>query len=95
MRAVMALADRVLEETTPEVLSGHDVVFLALPAVVGRVPKAPCRVDEMSAYEAEDAVLGYYQPAAADGSRRSVTGAGRWWRTGRSTRRPRSASSRT
>src|SRR5690606_15640039 len=25
------LADRVLEETTPEVLSGHDVVFLALP----------------------------------------------------------------
>lgn len=26
-----ALADRVLEETTAEVLSGHDVVFLALP----------------------------------------------------------------
>ncbi|MFE7208603.1 N-acetyl-gamma-glutamyl-phosphate reductase [Streptomyces sp. NPDC001698] len=25
------LADRVLEETTPEVLAGHDVVFLALP----------------------------------------------------------------
>jgi N-acetyl-gamma-glutamyl-phosphate reductase len=25
------LADRVLEETTPETLSGHDVVFLALP----------------------------------------------------------------
>ncbi|MGH3509930.1 MAG: N-acetyl-gamma-glutamyl-phosphate reductase [Nocardioidaceae bacterium] len=26
-----ALADRILEPTTPEVLSGHDVVFLALP----------------------------------------------------------------
>jgi N-acetyl-gamma-glutamyl-phosphate reductase len=26
-----SLADRVLEETTPEVLAGHDVVFLALP----------------------------------------------------------------
>jgi len=25
------LADRVIEETTPEVLAGHDVVFLALP----------------------------------------------------------------
>ena len=32
------LADRVLEETTPETLAGHDVVFLALPhgAVRGR-----------------------------------------------------------
>ncbi|MGW3138714.1 N-acetyl-gamma-glutamyl-phosphate reductase [Streptomyces sp. NPDC001139] len=28
---LLPLADRVLEETTPEVLSGHDVVFLALP----------------------------------------------------------------
>ncbi|PPB49362.1 N-acetyl-gamma-glutamyl-phosphate reductase [Arthrobacter pityocampae] len=26
-----SLADRVLQETTPEVLTGHDVVFLALP----------------------------------------------------------------
>lgn len=26
-----SLADRVLEDTTPEVLAGHDVVFLALP----------------------------------------------------------------
>jgi uncharacterized protein (DUF885 family) len=44
----------------------------ALPAIVGKVPRAACRVDEMSAYEAEDAVLGYYQPAAADGSRPAV-----------------------
>jgi N-acetyl-gamma-glutamyl-phosphate reductase len=28
---LMPLADRVLGETTPEVLAGHDVVFLALP----------------------------------------------------------------
>jgi N-acetyl-gamma-glutamyl-phosphate reductase len=28
---LLPLADRVLEETTPAVLSGHDVVFLALP----------------------------------------------------------------
>ena len=26
-----SLADRVLQDTTPEVLAGHDVVFLALP----------------------------------------------------------------
>jgi uncharacterized protein (DUF885 family) len=36
------------------------------------VPRAPCRVDEMSAYEAKDAVLGYYQPPAADGSHPGV-----------------------
>ncbi|KQB86472.1 N-acetyl-gamma-glutamyl-phosphate reductase [Corynebacterium lowii] len=29
--AAPALTDRVVEETTPEVLSGHDVVFLCLP----------------------------------------------------------------
>jgi N-acetyl-gamma-glutamyl-phosphate reductase len=28
---LVPLADRVLEETTPETLAGHDVVFLALP----------------------------------------------------------------
>ncbi|MFF8596195.1 N-acetyl-gamma-glutamyl-phosphate reductase [Streptomyces sp. NPDC015220] len=28
---LLPLADRVLEETTPEALAGHDVVFLALP----------------------------------------------------------------
>jgi N-acetyl-gamma-glutamyl-phosphate reductase len=28
---LVPLADRVLEQTTPDVLSGHDVVFLALP----------------------------------------------------------------
>jgi uncharacterized protein (DUF885 family) len=57
--------------TAAEILaSGRDALeraTAALPAIVGRVPKAPCRVDEMSAYEAEDAVLGYYQPPAADG----------------------------
>ncbi|MEV6946363.1 N-acetyl-gamma-glutamyl-phosphate reductase [Streptomyces sp. NPDC051172] len=28
---LLPLADRILQETTPEVLAGHDVVFLALP----------------------------------------------------------------
>jgi uncharacterized protein (DUF885 family) len=62
--------------TAAEILaSGRDALeraTAALPAIVGRVPRAPCRVDEMSAYEAEDAVLGYYQPAAADGSHPGV-----------------------
>jgi uncharacterized protein (DUF885 family) len=62
--------------TAAEILaSGRDAMeraTAALPAIVGRVPRAPCRVDEMSAYEAEDAVLGYYQPAAADGSHPGV-----------------------
>jgi uncharacterized protein (DUF885 family) len=62
--------------TAAEILqSGRDALdraTAALPAIVGRVPAAPCRVDEMSAYEARDAVLGYYQPAAADGSRPGI-----------------------
>jgi uncharacterized protein (DUF885 family) len=62
--------------TAAEILaSGRDALeraTAALPAIVGRVPRAPCRVDEMSVYEAEDAVLGYYQPAAADGSHPGV-----------------------
>jgi len=69
--------DPALRFATPaEILaSGRDALeraTAALPAIVGRVPKAPCRVDEMSAYEAEDAVLGYYQPPAADGSHPGV-----------------------
>ena len=62
--------------TGAEILqSGRDALeraMAALPAVVGRAPAAACRVDEMSAYEAKDAVLGYYQPAAADGGRPAV-----------------------
>ncbi|HJW60441.1 MAG TPA: DUF885 domain-containing protein, partial [Actinomycetota bacterium] len=62
--------------TGAEILqSGRDALdraVAALPAIVGRVPRAGCRVDEMSAYEAKDAVLGYYQPPAADGSQPGV-----------------------
>ena len=62
--------------TGAEILqSGRDALdraVAALPAIVGRVPRAPCRVDEMSAYEAKDAVLGYYQPPAADGGQPGV-----------------------
>jgi uncharacterized protein (DUF885 family) len=55
--------------------SGRDALaraVAALPEIVGRIPRAPCMVDEMSPYEAKDAVLGYYQPPAADGSRPGV-----------------------
>ena len=55
--------------------SGRDALdraTAALPQLVGRIPKAPCVVAEMSPYEAEDAVLGYYQSPAADGSRPGV-----------------------
>jgi len=62
--------------TAAEILqSGRDALeraVAALPGVVHRVPRAPCVVDEMSAYEAKDAVLGYYQPPAADGSHPGV-----------------------
>jgi uncharacterized protein (DUF885 family) len=58
--------------TAAEILqSGRDALgraVAALPRVVTRAPQAPCAVGEMSAYEARDAVLGYYQPPAADGS---------------------------
>jgi uncharacterized protein (DUF885 family) len=55
--------------------SGRDALaraVAALPEIVGRIPRAPCVVDEMSPYEAKDAVLGYYQPPSADGSRPGV-----------------------
>ena len=41
----------------------------AVPDWFGRLPAAPCRIGEMSPFEAADAVLGYYQPPAADGRR--------------------------
>jgi uncharacterized protein (DUF885 family) len=55
--------------------SGRDALaraVAALPRVVGRIPEVPCVVDEMSPYEAKDAVLGYYQPPTADGGRPGV-----------------------
>ncbi len=44
------VADRVLEETTPEVLAGHDVVFLALPhghsaALAAQLPHSVVVID--------------------------------------------------
>ena len=55
--------------------SGRDALaraVAALPEIVGRIPRSRCVVDEMSPYEARDAVLGYYQPPSADGSRPGV-----------------------
>lgn len=47
---LVALADRLLEETTPENLAGHDVVFLALPhgrsaAIAERLPEDTVIID--------------------------------------------------
>lgn len=41
---LLPLADRVLADTTPETLAGHDVVFLALPH--GRSAELAARLDE-------------------------------------------------
>jgi uncharacterized protein (DUF885 family) len=69
--------DPALRFTSPEEIlrSGRDALaraVAALPQIVGRIPRTPCVVDEMSPYEAKDAVLGYYQPPTADGSRPGV-----------------------
>jgi len=69
--------DPALRFGSPEEIlqSGRDALaraVAALPEIVGRIPRSPCVVDEMSPYEAKDAVLGYYQPPAADGSRPGV-----------------------
>ena len=55
-----ALADRVLDDTTPETLSGHDVVFLALPhgrsaAIATRLGDATLVVDCGADFRLEDA----------------------------------------
>lgn len=56
------LADRVLEETTVEVLSGHDVVFLALPhgqsgAIAAALPESTVVIDCGADFRLEDAAL--------------------------------------
>ncbi len=47
---LLPLADRVLQETTPEVLAGHDVVFLGLPhgqsaAIARELPESTVIID--------------------------------------------------
>jgi N-acetyl-gamma-glutamyl-phosphate reductase len=56
---LVQLADRVVQETTPEVLAGHDVVFLALPhgasaAVAAQLPDARLIVDCGADFRLED-----------------------------------------
>jgi len=58
---LVQLADRVVQETTPEVLAGHDVVFLALPhgasaAVAAQLPDARLIVDCGADFRLEDPV---------------------------------------
>jgi len=56
---LVQLADRVVQETTPEVLAGHDVVFLALPhgasaAVAAQLPDAKLIIDCGADFRLED-----------------------------------------
>ena len=59
---LLPLADRVIEETTIEVLSGHDVVFLALPhgqsgAIAAALPEGTVVIDCGADYRLADAAL--------------------------------------
>jgi N-acetyl-gamma-glutamyl-phosphate reductase len=59
---LLPLADRVIEETTVEVLSGHDVVFLALPhgqsgAIAAALPEGTVVIDCGADYRLADASL--------------------------------------
>lgn len=59
---LLPLADRVVEETTIEVLSGHDVVFLALPhgqsgAIAAALPEGTVVIDCGADYRLADADL--------------------------------------
>ncbi|EGD56009.1 N-acetyl-gamma-glutamyl-phosphate reductase [Gordonia neofelifaecis NRRL B-59395] len=58
-RHLFPLADRVLEETTPEVLAGHDVVFLGLPhgqsaVIADALPPSTLVVDCGADFRLED-----------------------------------------
>lgn len=57
---LLPLADRVLEETTPEILAGHDVVFLGLPhgqsgAIADALPPTTLIVDCGADFRLRDA----------------------------------------
>jgi len=57
---LLPLADRVLEETTVETLSGHDVVFLALPhgqsgALAAQLPEGTVVIDCGADFRLQDA----------------------------------------
>lgn len=59
---LLPLADRVIEETTVEVLSGHDVVFLALPhgqsgAIAAALPEGTVVIDCGADYRLADPSL--------------------------------------
>ncbi|MFD6400843.1 N-acetyl-gamma-glutamyl-phosphate reductase [Nocardia sp. NPDC060249] len=57
---LLPLADRILEETTPEVLAGHDIVFLGLPhgqsgAIAAALPDETVIIDCGADYRLTDA----------------------------------------
>ena len=67
------LADRVLEETTVEILAGHDVVFLALPhgpsaAIAAQLPAETVVIDCGADFRLDDAQAGSGSTAAHAGT---------------------------
>lgn len=69
---LLPLADRVLTETTPEVLAGHDVVFLGLPhgqsaAIARQLPESTVIIDCGADFRLTDAAAWekYYKSAHA------------------------------
>jgi uncharacterized protein (DUF885 family) len=72
LRGDPALRFHTAAEILKSARDALDRANAALPGFIGRIPAAPCRVDEMSPYEAKDAVLGYYQPPSDDGRRPGI-----------------------
>jgi uncharacterized protein (DUF885 family) len=69
LREDRSLRFRAAEQILAAARDALDRAVEAVPDWFGTVPAAACEVAEMSAFEAKDAVLGYYQLPAADGSR--------------------------
>jgi uncharacterized protein (DUF885 family) len=72
LRGDPALRFHTAAEILQSARDALDRANAALPGFIGRIPAVPCRVDEMSPYEAKDAVLGYYQPPSDDGRRPGI-----------------------
>jgi uncharacterized protein (DUF885 family) len=72
LRGDPALRFHTAAEILQSARDALDRANAALPGFIGRIPAVPCRVDEMSPFEAKDAVLGYYQPPSDDGRRPGI-----------------------
>jgi uncharacterized protein (DUF885 family) len=67
-------SDRALFFTTREEVEAKAAAALArstaaMPRFLGKLPRTPCVVKRIAAYEEADSPIAYYRPAAIDGSR--------------------------